>query len=409
MVVAVVADMPAFVQGPDSFIDNYILLLAARFNAPLDAATSFDRRRAASWENVALCVRRALAHPLTDDERREVAHVDASLFSADVCRWRALYVQWRSRGQIAAPSTFDVTRDSLRDEVQGIYAAVKANLPTTLGSRFAGNGGGNLGGKNKNGKSSAEEFIDDDSNHSDEDDGVIMNAVGFDFSGEKEEEKQRNRVIAKARDEFLTKVQAMQVEFFAQHRRWVDVPFDMITSASTPRVDQSGSVAESPGVARRDSPAVSKSAMQEALEARNPHVAASRASREATASTVSGNTTEEATNAEVVSPMNAFEALRRSVHISRPPRPSQMLEEDYQVHYGAVVTDMCNGNGNERLEAEFENYKRMKEGEKSRNPQRDLSPNHFAPRGPTQPTVRAHRWNVVEYDEDGDGDSEDMQ
>ncbi|EKF27752.1 hypothetical protein MOQ_008517 [Trypanosoma cruzi marinkellei] len=422
--------MPRFSQGFSDFIDHYILLLAARFHAPLDAVSFFEGDPDEPWEKVARCVRDVLLHPQTEEERREVAHVDLSLFDAQLCRERALYFTWRLRedaandatksaaaagasariqstekmsgkpkGHAAAPSQFDITKDSLRDEVERIYTAVRKNLPSTFGLRPPGNGASD----NSHGNDDGDVQLGDRSNSSssDDDDGESLDAVEFTLRSE--EEMKRDVAIAEAREALLAKIQEMQAEFFAQHRRWIDVPVDIDVVPTHGKAVDGGVPELQPDVKAADHQPLSKSAMREALAAaETPAVS----QKKKTTSTAKGDVAESPLNAGMASPAHLLEALRRSIHVNRPPRPSQMREEDYEADYGDVVTAPFIGE-DIRTEKKFDMYQKISQVNDSRVPQENSLPRDSLKGNVTFQTTRASRWSIVEYDGEADEDSDD--
>ncbi|EAN92140.1 hypothetical protein C3747_73g28 [Trypanosoma cruzi] len=421
--------MPGFNQGFSAFIDNYILLLAARFHAPLDAVSFFEGDPDEPWEKVAHCVRDALLHPQTEDERREVAHVDFSLFDAQLCRERALYFTWRLReeaandatksaaaagasariqitqkmsgkpkNRAAAPSQFDITRDSLRDEVERIYTAVRKNLPSTFGLRPPENGAAN---NSRGNDDVGEQLGNSGTDEDDDDDDEALDAV--EFSLRSEEEMKRDVAIAEAREALLVKIQEMQAEFFAQHRRWIDVPFDIdVVPTHGKAVD--GVVPElPPGAKAADHQPLSKSAMREALA---PAYTPAVSQKKKTTSTVKEDEAESPLNAGIASPAHLLEALRRSIHVNRPPRPSQMREEDYEADYGDFANAPFSSEGI-RTETEFGIYQKINQVNDSRVPQENSLSRDSLKGNVTFQTTRASRWSILEYDGEADEDSDD--
>ena len=109
-------------SGIPAFVDNLIVLLAARSGASLERLDD-------AWTEVARGVATFLRHPATDAERAAVRHVDPFSFTPAICLHRAQYLQWRAgrqreaaaaaaatggRGALATvrPSGFNVTRDA---------------------------------------------------------------------------------------------------------------------------------------------------------------------------------------------------------------------------------------------------------------------------------------------------------
>ncbi|ORC93132.1 uncharacterized protein TM35_000024580 [Trypanosoma theileri] len=465
--------MSEFKHGFSSFIDHYILLLAARFNAPLDAVTlcsnntnnnnnnnnnnntndesNYNNNPMELWENVARCVQDVLAHPQTPAERRELAHIDVSLFTAEVCRDRALYFRWRLQQQTpeaptapqltktdgkikknhgVRPSGFDITRDSIKDEVEAIYAAVRASLPSTLGIQKRGSSTteeGKVAHMNYNGNSNA--IMDGYEEESDVDDSEVE---VVEFAMRTEQEESRDRVIAEARDALLTKIQKLQAEFYSEHRRWVDVPYDMdITPAAiaAATTTSSSSVVDGVGKACNMDYHIEATLQENTTDEEFPHMLSKSAMREAldTATPTKASSLKNATTptskvaeAAISSPMDFIEVLKRSVHVKRPPRPSQMREEDYKVEYGDILLSQPNGNDFDAA-AELAVYRKAAEisglhppAAEVDKPQRQeqglglRSVNAVAAMESVPQRSRGNRWRVVEYDNDSDQESDVM-
>lgn len=179
-----------------TFVDHFILLHAARFidaspscptvthsNAcSTGSATgaSADNELEETWALIAASVQDMLGKPRTPDERARLAHVDPSQYTPAVCRARVRYMLWKmnaartpadtaashvgattERGSAlhehssashheeqaatadatswemtplheGVPSSFDVTKHSLKRNIDAIYAAVRARLPSAL-------------------------------------------------------------------------------------------------------------------------------------------------------------------------------------------------------------------------------------------------------------------------------------
>lgn len=194
-------------SGLGGFIDNYIVILAGRYGAPIDCGP-FPDDHAASWALVASAVQAALRNPQTDDERLRLKYVDPHFFTAQVCHHRAAYLLWKARraaqeGHAARPSKFNVTQHSIADEVAMIYQNARASLPTIAAA-----------------------FDDED-----DDDDVLVEPLNI-LPQKTAQEVARDQQLAEAEDELMRKVQELQVEFFGKHRKWVEVPWTASPSNS---------------------------------------------------------------------------------------------------------------------------------------------------------------------------------
>ncbi|KAG8348748.1 hypothetical protein TRVL_00440 [Trypanosoma vivax] len=394
------------------FIDQYILLLALRFGASLEVDVADEVEELEQWKNVALCVQDVLRHPKTEEERCALRHVDVDNFNAHVCRGRAMYLQWESwrridglsqdkavgcHTQISSPSAFDITRDSLHDEVQRIYASARARLPSTFSSRESAIALANNG-----------DFLD--SLRATKSDTMALAGSASESSSSagdievvdvplpSEEDARRNRVFAEARDALLTKVQEMQSEFFAKYRRWVDVPFDFDfisfdgKSGDEMSVGCSGRGTTGRGAGSEVDLPPEKAATESKAAA---HVGRSTAFNGMSHVPLPGapDDSRRANASDAVSAL--FEALRCEVNVSRPPRPSQMREEDYCARY-ADMSAQC----------------------KSGVPPKTQSPKSQCPHPHGDNTVctlntlptRLNRWSVVEYEgENSNGEEEEEE
>lgn len=359
-----------------TFVDHYILLLAARYGAPFlsDSAEDIlsDPNMAAStgvaeqWEWVADDLQKCLRHPRTTAEHRQLQHLDVCAFTATVCRERATYLNWqhrqnaeerrsrlpRSQAKLASasmapptadgerPSGYDVTRDSIARDVSSIFEAVRRALPSAVVDE------------------KAEE--DEDGWESPVGGGMVSpGVVPIPLSGP--EESQRNRALAAARDTLLDKVQQLQAEFYAAHHRWVDVPDTILdppplrAAALTPSHNNN---------VRKELPSAAVPDIQQPLRALT------------------------------------LAALRRSVHVDRPIRPSAAAPESF-----ATISRKTSPTKTLPTAATVEAAQRPIAAPP---PPRQLSStdaaalNHRALPVPTASpaAVRANRWQVVEYEEE---------
>lgn len=258
--------MSSFDDSFSTFIDHYILLLAARFRAPIHTwvpnCTSSHGKPSTvdaasmSWAMVAKNVQAMLvcSAAQTPSERQQLKHVEVRFFTPQVCRERAMYLQWKLQkeakkkepaptakdkvsGTSAPPSSFDVTKDSLANDIRDLFEVVRQQLPSAV-----------LETSSDDEASEEDSSSGDDAKPVDVDELWKSSKKGGHNSGDKvsalhlqaknimnvnvrsDEQVAKEREIASARDAMLTKVQAMQVEFFSKFKRWIDVPLEM-TSA----------------------------------------------------------------------------------------------------------------------------------------------------------------------------------
>jgi hypothetical protein len=193
--------------GLGPFMDNYIVILAGRYGAPIDC-DSFSVENATAWGLVARAVQTALQHPLTDSERQQLKYVDPLNFTAEVCHHRAAYLLWKARRAAAdakgnQPSGFKVTQHSIADEIALIYQNARASLPSIA--------------------------LGDD----EEDDDDVVEPLHI-MPQKTAQEIARDQQLAEAEDELMRKVQELQVDFFGKHRKWVEVPLS-ITPTNSPQ------------------------------------------------------------------------------------------------------------------------------------------------------------------------------
>lgn len=374
-----------------SFVDNYILILTARFGAPLSGD---DGGEHPAWSLVSEAVQAALAGPRTDAERRQLANVDLGVYSPRVCRGRALYLKQNEaqcHSEAAAPvtapvgnssgaarrldgeSSFDITHDSLRGDVSLIYAAVRRQLPSAALDAADDSGGG------------GETEVERDA-------GLSV----FDVFVPTPEEQRRDAALAGARDEFLSQVQRLQAAFFEKHRRWVDVPADLLDA---PVPAQSGRRANGTAGAAQ----VKASAEEE--------------ERAMLLAQLHGSDGECRPSAA-----DAVAALRRSVHVGRSaPRPSAAggaADRDDTVArmYQVSKAVPAQGLGNLTLRPADSITTRGHEGATAAEPaKKQLAGSEKQPGTAAAPAAapaggsRRDRWQIVEYDDDdddGDNDSD---
>lgn len=319
----------------EAFIDHYIILLAARFSAEK------ERDGGDRWGCVAGALQHALAGPCPASDRAALRSLDPQAFTAGVCRERARYLLWRARqeGTAGAAETrgYSVLRDSLADEVSAIFAAARARLPTIHLS---------------------------DSDDDDEDsDGAVpevqehtrRTADGATFVRTEAEER-RNRDLAREREALLSRVQALQAEFYQRHRRWVDVPEDLLD----------------------DTPAAAATRAEEEAE------------RAQLLAALGGRADAGARSSHSGAGADALESLRRAVHVNRPARPSAMSDDAIEQLYASSAIPAVAHRG----------------GTPGRASTAGSAP-HTASKETAPPQTRGSRWQIVEYDEDDDGEGND--
>ncbi|CAD2214160.1 hypothetical protein, conserved [Angomonas deanei] len=176
------------------FIDHYILLSMARYDV---SAEDDDVEK---WNTVSESVQYMLRGPCTAKERSEVGHVDAHHFSGKVCRQRALFLLWKKEER-PSEGSFDITRHSIKSNVEKLFDTVRHSLPTTMGD-------------------------DDEEMYAEMEPADYLKLIEIDNHqlNQTEEERQRQKEVNLAKDLFLSKVQKMQQQFFQDYKRWVDVP-----------------------------------------------------------------------------------------------------------------------------------------------------------------------------------------
>ncbi|KAG5463906.1 hypothetical protein LSCM1_00079 [Leishmania martiniquensis] len=337
-----------------TYIDHLILLLAARFHAPLDVSAesllasgvNASEQWQSSWELVARTVQQALGSPQTEQERRLLRQLDVHLFSASVCRERARYMQWKlqenqrrcgDKQQLslspAVPSEgptnviadaavsdsvggqpYDVTRRSLHDEVRSLYALVRQSLPTTLGD------------------SESEEEGDAQTTSAQS---AALGTGPSPFARVREvfvrtsAEQERDEQVARARDEFLSEVQALQSAYYDKYRRWMDVPASILDpppAASKEVVSATGALAAPERTARARDVDSEGVASREVLGAAASQPLRLRAQ---------ANRTNGSAAADGSARSEALASLFQQVQLRRPLRPSAMPDDVLEKMYRA--------------------------------------------------------------------------
>jgi hypothetical protein len=181
-------------SGISAFVDNLIVISAARYGATISEDASDEPGE--QWHLVSLAVQSVLRHPHNDDERLMLQHIEVSKFNAEVCHHRAAYLLWKAkRAEANGPSRFNITRDSLTRDIHLLYASVKQNLPSIS---------------------------------ADADDSALEEV--HTFACKTEEDVRRDQMLAEAEDDFMRKVQDLQSEFYAKHKKWIDVPISLTPS-----------------------------------------------------------------------------------------------------------------------------------------------------------------------------------
>lgn len=331
-----------------AYLDHLILLLAARFHAPLElsvdellpSAAQSPATAQSPWELVAKAVQQALCTPQTPQERRSVRQLDPHHFTAAVCRERTGYLQWKLQetrrhrraarateshpavatppnasgpGAAAAPAVkeqpYDVTRDSLHNDVLTLYALVRQSLPSTLG-----------------GADSDSDADDDVAGAAPPPSAAAAESI---FSGVQDvhvrtpAECERDAQVARARDEFLSQVQALQSVYYDKYRRWMDVPASVLDPPPPQPAQSSASTAPAPAQDAEEE----RAALLAALGG-----AAAPPSSQQVAPVLSRRSSGPAARAGVP-PAAAVATVLRQVRLQRPLRPSAVSDEALESMY----------------------------------------------------------------------------
>lgn len=330
-----------------SFIDHYILLLSARFNAPIHTWTGRITTRAnaaddpsfAAWRLVSRSVQDVLSSTgtQTPQEREQLKHIDPGMFTPQVCRERAMYLQWkiqktaadrkqrRDPGALEAkkkaasspgtaankPSTFDVTKQT--SEISDLLKAVRNQLPSVA----------------------VDSSSDDDGDDGEVEAFFLQSSNIVNVPMRTDDQVQRDLEVSTARDAMLAKIQDMQAEFFEKHRRWVDVPANVLDAP--PAVS-------SPSNARAQSQAAAAASAKETselLQELRKHVSVQRPSRPSAMSDEAiekmfSNSLPPASPMEGVTlvphPREPSPRLPAVQPQQQPPRTSPMTSNGNQVH-----------------------------------------------------------------------------
>ncbi|KAG5464637.1 hypothetical protein LSCM4_00077 [Leishmania orientalis] len=335
-----------------TYIDHLILLLAARFHAPLNVSVedplpsgvNAPAESQSPWELVARAVQQALRAPQTEQERRLVRQLDVHLFSASVCRERARYMQWklqeipRLRGDqqqlspssrmlaadaankssavaaspTAAGQPYDVTRRSLHEEVRSLYALVRQSLPSTLGDTESGDEGD---------AQAPASLVQSAAPASEPSVFASVREVFVRTPAERERDEQ----VARARDEFLSEVQALQSAYYDKYRRWMDVPESILDPPPYARKQLAN--ANGAASAPESDSGSQRAASREALGAAAPlslHLTAQ-------ANRINGSAAADGSER-----LDTLASVFRQIQLQRPLRPSavpdDLLERMYCVH-----------------------------------------------------------------------------
>ena len=454
---------PFTMDSFSTYIDHLILILAARFQAPLEMSTEEllsplrERSDADPWDLVSRTVQMSLCGPQTPQERLSVRHLDVQHFSAAVCRERARYMRWklneeqrRSRAERrsscaaaaahpAAPlrnaaetsnttaaedapaNAFDITRDSLQRDVSALYALVRQALPSTLDDAAED-------------EEKSDEEVEEAPWKTDEAPSGLPTRGGAatpsplvaqvrEVFVRTEEECRRDEEVARARDEFLSQIQALQTVYFNKYRRWMEVPDNVLeppppqqpattlvqnslkssisvsgskasTSAAAPAQHQMGS---NDGLRQfsRHSDAEERAALLEALQ----WTQAERPAQPSLENHVATPNVRTGTHPTIAT-------MRRQVHLQRLLRPSAVPE---QALARAGPAALLRGNASSgdpvkpamTVSAEAADRKRAcaAAGAAAAAPTVNAAAKETSP-----PAGRHNRWQIVEYD-DGDEDS----
>ncbi|GET93144.1 hypothetical protein, conserved [Leishmania tarentolae] len=424
-----------------TYIDHLILLLAARFHAPLDVSVEDLLPRSVKvsdeeqcpWELVARSVQQALRTPQTAQERLLMRHLDVHHFSASVCRERACYMQWKlqeSRHRSSDKQQLSKSREVLSkaqenrsrtdsasarvtDQAFGVpckfpqsdafdlYKMVRQSLPCTLGDSESDDDDEDAQAPTAPVRpvASASEPSVFEQVHE-----VFMRTPA---------EQERDELVARARDEFLSQVQALQSVYYDKYRRWMDVPESVLDPppalSKQPVSTNSTAAALERAAPQRDSES-ERAALLEALGAAAPLPARPKTHTNQMNSSGASDHTENA---------HTLASMLRQVQLRRPLRPS------------AVPDDVLESMYRSRAESE-EAPKNPRTGSGLRSsppadstsvipsfadgsadtiaaeaiieaPSSERSSSVAAARKDTAPPAsRRGRWQVVEYDDDDD-------
>jgi hypothetical protein len=370
-----------------SYIDHLILLLAARFQAPLEVSTEELLSRvhgeavddlADPWTLVARTVQMNLSSPQTPQERLSMRHLDIHHFSPSVCRERARYMQWKlgedsrrhqenrravraaaavAAQQNTAPSvkatagaareeagatSFDITRDSLRNDVSRLYALVRQSLPSTLEDDADGDG-------------DTEEtvpygFTDSATATAAETSSVSVQVR--EVFVRTEEERLRDEQVARAREEFLSQIQALQTVYYNKYRRWMDAPENVLEppppSLLATEVKATVATMSSSHSSRKLSLSVNGgdgAAQKTTINGSSRQLGSHSEADERAALLAALKATPSSTGSAVAAPPPKIRsgahptvaAMRRQVYLQRPPRPSAVPEEALEDVYSTAA------------------------------------------------------------------------
>ncbi|CAJ1993441.1 hypothetical protein conserved [Leishmania donovani] len=428
-----------------TYIDHLILLLAARFHAPLDVSVeellpsslNLSAEAQCPWELVACSVQQALRTPQTAQERLLMRHLDVHHFSASVCRERARYMQWklqecrRRRGEkqqlvqsaavpsaartntsstaaanaIAAGQPCDVTCTSLHNDACSLYKLVRQSLPCTLGGTES----------------------DDDDNEDAQAPTASVKSVAFASEPSAFErvhevfmrtpsEQERDELVARARDEFLSQVQALQSAYYDKYHRWMDVPASVLdpppASSKQPASTDAAAAAFESAAPQHGSES-ERAALLGALGAAAPPPPRPRTQANYTNTSGAADRTEKP---------HTLASMLRQVQLRRPLRPSAVPDDVLESMYRAraesegAPKNLCVSSGLRSSppaastsatpsfavgSADAITAEAVAVASSSSQPSSSVA---AVRKDTVPPASRRGRWQIVEYDDDDDGE-----
>eukprot|EP00744_Colponema_vietnamica_P009820 GILI01013939.1.p1 GENE.GILI01013939.1~~GILI01013939.1.p1 ORF type:complete len:439 (-),score=99.25 GILI01013939.1:195-1442(-) len=407
-------------------IDDLIMLLACRYSAnphfleemegeEVGAATLASRaayvaQQVRSWALVAEGVRLHLRHPLTEEERTYVRHIDVDLFTADMCKNRAQYALWREQQRIeregaakqasaadkkSAVSGFSVTKHSIHDQVARLYEQVRSSLPSCDDVELS----------ESEDEAEADKVAESGApaNPTAPEGGSGKNP--FDklkqFSLKSQADVERDIALAKAEEELLAQFAALQQEHFKKTRRWVDVPQELLVRNNSSPDRAANSRSDAVTAAE-----VNLKAFESTVGVLRAHPAgtSTTATTNNNAHTPTGVSKSQRPPANNTAKKDAIQIAKSALNpYSRPPRPSQ--EYDDEEEEGADdflasndVADLLSAWKKPTLPTTTATAPKVSTTVPSTKPSSSA-----ASAGPAGP--KSGRWNIVEYSDDDEDDS----
>lgn len=363
-------------------------------------------------------------------------HLDVHHFSASMCRERARYMQWklqecrRRRGDkqqllqspavpsaaratasstdatsaAAAVQPRDVKCTSLHNDVSSIYKLVRQSLPCTLGDSES----------------------DDDDEDAQAPTGSVQSVASASETSAFERvhevfmrtpaEQERDELVARARDEFLSQVQALQSVYYDKYHRWMDVPASVLdpppASSKQPARTNGAAAAFESAAPQRDSES-ERAALLEALGAAAPPPPCPRTQ----ANYINGSGVTHRTEKP-----HTLASMLRQVQLQRPLRPSAVPDDVLESMYRAraeseeATKNLCIASGlrssppaaSTSVTPSFAGGSADTIAAKVVAVTPSLSQSSSSAeavrKDTAPPASRRRRWQIVEYDDDDDGE-----